>query len=96
LARNLIDTNAVQVMADWINSLPATPLCRRPRINPPGGTFQGSVSVTLQEPTNGVTLYYTLDNSVPTTNSIFTPGRPLDQQRHRQRPTRGKKVSSIA
>jgi uncharacterized repeat protein (TIGR03806 family) len=68
LARNLIDTNAVQMMADWINSLGGAPALAPPAIVPMGGTFQGLVNVTLQ-PTNGVTIYYTLDGSLPTTNS---------------------------
>jgi uncharacterized repeat protein (TIGR03806 family) len=69
LARNLIDTNAVQVMADWINSLGGVPALPPPTIIPTGGTFQGLVNVTLQPPTNGVMMYYTLDGSLPTTNS---------------------------
>jgi len=75
LARNLIDTNAVQVMADWINSLPGTPALPPPTLTPAGGTYLGSVSVTLQDPaTNSVTMYYTLDGSLPTTNSLLYTG----------------------
>jgi mono/diheme cytochrome c family protein len=71
LARNLIDTNAVPVIAAWINSLPGTPALFPPVIDPAGGTYIGSVSVALQPPVAGATMYYTLDGSLPTTNSLI-------------------------
>jgi uncharacterized repeat protein (TIGR03806 family) len=74
LARNLIDTNAVEIMADWINSLPGTPALPPPTLNPNGGTFQGQVSVSLDDASNNVALYYTLDGSLPTTSSTLYTG----------------------
>jgi uncharacterized repeat protein (TIGR03806 family) len=74
LARNLVDTNAVQLMADWINSMGATPALPPPTLMPFGGTFQGSVSVTLQDSATNAELYYTLDGSLPTTNSLLYDG----------------------
>jgi mono/diheme cytochrome c family protein len=75
LARNLIDTNAVAVMAAWINSLGGTPALPPPSLNPPGGTFTGYVSVTASEAaTNATTLYYTLNGTLPTTNSTLYTG----------------------
>ena len=70
LARNLIDTNAVAVVAAWINSLPGTPTEPPPSITPAGGTYAGSVQVTVQPPDANAALYYTLDGSLPTTNSL--------------------------
>ncbi|MEI9863867.1 MAG: chitobiase/beta-hexosaminidase C-terminal domain-containing protein [Limisphaerales bacterium] len=71
LARNLIDTNAVQVFTDWINSLPGIPALAPPTITPNGGTFFTSVSVSLQSPDPDAAIYYTLDGSLPTTNSFL-------------------------
>jgi uncharacterized repeat protein (TIGR03806 family) len=69
LARNLIDTNAVQLMAAWINSLPGTPALAPPTLAPAGGNFTGFVRVSAQPPATNATMYYTLDGSLPTTNS---------------------------
>jgi uncharacterized repeat protein (TIGR03806 family) len=74
LARNLIDTNAVQVFADWINSLPGTPALAPPAIVPDGGNYTASVTVTLTPPDAHAALYYTLDGSLPTTNSFLYSG----------------------
>ena len=74
LARNLIDTNAVQVLSDWINSLPGTPALPPPTLLPPGGSFVGQAGVVvLPASTNGV-VYFTLDGSLPTTNSVLYTG----------------------
>jgi uncharacterized repeat protein (TIGR03806 family) len=69
LARNTIDTNAVQVTAAWINSLAGTPALAPPLILPDGGLFTNSVSITLEPPDQISTLRYTLDGTLPTTNS---------------------------
>jgi uncharacterized repeat protein (TIGR03806 family) len=74
LARNLIDSNAVDVIAAWINSLPGTPALSPPMIIPAGGTFTSPVNVTLQPPDSNATLYYTLDGSLPNTGSLLYSG----------------------
>ena len=74
LARNLIDTNAMQIFAAWINSLPGTPALPPPLITPNGGSYAGSVNVTLTPPDANAVLYYTLDGSLPTTSSFLYSG----------------------
>jgi hypothetical protein len=68
--RTLIDTNAVQVFTDWINSLPGTPALAPPAITPNGGIFASPVNITLQAPDSNATIYYTLNATLPTTNSF--------------------------
>jgi len=72
--RNLIDTNGVQVITDWINSLPGTPALAPPAITPDGGSYLASVNVTLSATDPNAVIYYTLDGSLPTTNSFRYAG----------------------
>ena len=45
-----------------------------PTFSPPGGTYTGSVSVTISTATSGASIYYTLDGSTPTTGSPIVSG----------------------
>lgn len=74
LARNLIDSNAVALMAQWINSLPGTPALAPPTISPSSGTEAGYVDVTVQPSAAGETLHYTLDGTTPTATSLTYTG----------------------
>jgi mono/diheme cytochrome c family protein len=74
LARNLIDTNAVPVFEEWINSLGGTPTEPPPILTPASGLFTNFVTLTLQPADTNATLYYTLDGSLPTTNSTLYRG----------------------
>ncbi len=71
LARLLVDTNAVAVIAAWIGSLPGPITLAPPVITPNGGMFAPSVSITLQSTNRNATLYYTLNGTLPTTNSFL-------------------------
>jgi chitobiase/beta-hexosaminidase-like protein len=69
MAGHLIQSNAVQVIVDWINSLPGTPALAPPTLSPNGGSFAGPVDITVLPPDANAALYYTLDGTLPTTNS---------------------------
>jgi uncharacterized repeat protein (TIGR03806 family) len=71
LARNLIDTNGVAVLASWINTLPGLPALAPPVISPTGGIFFAPVNVTLQAPDSNAAVYFTVDGSLPTTQSLL-------------------------
>jgi autotransporter-associated beta strand protein len=74
LARNVVDTNAVAVIAGWINSLPGIPALAPPVIAPNGGSYVSRIGVTLTPPDSNAAIYYTLDGSLPTTNSLLYSG----------------------
>jgi uncharacterized repeat protein (TIGR03806 family) len=70
VARNTIDEQGMNLLRQWIESLPGPPVLPPPQISPLGGNFNKPVEVILKsEP--GAKIYYTLDGTVPTTADLF-------------------------
>ncbi len=65
IGRETIDRKGVQLLREWILSLPGRPVLDPPSISPPGGTFEDSVEVSLAQSEPGADIRYTLDGSVP-------------------------------
>ena len=69
LARNTIDEQGMNLLRQWIESLPGPPVLPPPEISPHGGNFDKPVAVVLKsEP--GAKIYYTLDGTVPTISDL--------------------------
>lgn len=65
LARNTIDEAGMQLLRQWIESLPGPPVLPPPEISPRGGNYHLPLTVTLKsEP--GADIRFTLDGTVPT------------------------------
>lgn len=68
LARMTIDRTGVDLLQQWIHSMPGPPVLAPPIITPPGGSFDKTVTVTLREAEPGAIIHYTIDGSEPTTS----------------------------
>jgi len=70
LARNTVDEKGMNLVRQWIESLPGQVVLPPPEISPPGGNFTKSVTVILKsEP--GATIRYTLDGTIPTASDLL-------------------------
>jgi uncharacterized repeat protein (TIGR03806 family) len=67
VARMTIDTAGMDLLRQWIDSMPGPAVLPPPIISPPGGQFDKSVLVTLQDAEPGAVIHYTTDGSEPTT-----------------------------
>jgi len=63
--RETIDQTGVELLRQWIDSMPGRPVLAPPGIEPAGGTFGKPVRVTLTDPEPGADIRYTLDGSAP-------------------------------
>ncbi len=70
LARNTVDETGVNLLRDWITSLPGPSVLPPTVISPPGGNFSLPVEVSLKSGP-GAKIYYTLDGTVPTTDDLL-------------------------
>ncbi len=66
LARETIDTQGVNLLRQWIGSLPGRPVVPPPQIAPEGGNYTKPLAVTLSDSEPGADIHYTLDGSTPT------------------------------
>ena len=70
LARNTIDTAGMNLLRQWIESLPGPPVLPPPGIAPAGGNFDKPVDVTLTS-APGAVIRYTVDGTVPTKSDLL-------------------------
>jgi uncharacterized repeat protein (TIGR03806 family) len=71
LARETVDTKGVQLLNEWINSMPGRPVLPPPAISPAGGNFAGPVEISLAVSEPGSEIRYTLDGTVPNASDML-------------------------
>jgi hypothetical protein len=64
----------MQVLHDWIESMPGKDVLAPPKITPEGGTYAAAVNVTLSSPDPGAQIRYTLDGTVPGPQDLLYSG----------------------
>lgn len=65
LARESIDQQGVELLRQWIESLPGPAVLAPPLIQPAGGNHNGPVEVSLTADEPGAEIRYTMDGSAP-------------------------------
>jgi len=72
LAHSELDREGMELLRQWIESLPGPPVLSPPEMSPRGGRFARPVTVTLKASEPGANIRYTLDGSVPTaSDSVY-------------------------
>jgi uncharacterized repeat protein (TIGR03806 family) len=74
LARQTIDAAGVNLLRQWIESLPGRPVLAPPLMSPNGGTFDEPQEVSLSTDEAGAEIRYTLDGSAPGTSDPIYKG----------------------
>jgi uncharacterized repeat protein (TIGR03806 family) len=65
IARETIDHKGVNLLRDWITSLPGRSVLDPPAMSPAGGTFDKPIEISMTDAEPGAEIRYTLDGSVP-------------------------------
>jgi uncharacterized repeat protein (TIGR03806 family) len=65
LARETVDQQGVQLLNEWITSMPGRSVLAPPVISPAGGIYGSPVEVILTQSEPGADIRYTLDGSAP-------------------------------
>ncbi len=65
LDRRTVDQKGVELLRDWIDSLPGRPVLPPPVIQPAGGTYDRPIEISLTDGEPEADIRYTLDGSAP-------------------------------
>jgi uncharacterized repeat protein (TIGR03806 family) len=65
LARQTIDKKGVELLNEWIVSMPGRPVLPPVVMSPPGGNFDAPLEISLTDAEPGTDIRFTLDGSVP-------------------------------
>ena len=67
LAHQVLDRKGIELIEQWVQTLPGKPVVAPPTISPSGGNYLKPIEVTLNQ-AQGATIHYTVDGSAPTSS----------------------------